>query len=214
MRTALLNEPAAGRSLASGFDAQVHTAHHLTATPALRAKTADAMQFASTVARSLSAAGIRRVLVVDDFAVFRAGIRRSMSTDDGPAWLEASSLAEALRLTADASPDLVLLDLNLPDSRGLATLLTARRAFAHAPIVVIVGSVMSEQNRDGLRMAGSAGTLPRDADELTLAMTLRAAVATHDGWQPMDTAGPGASPRPQARAPEQHGFRSPCLSCS
>lgn len=204
MRATPFDHPTAGRAAVQGFDAQVCAAHQVAPSP--QAKDPGVMQFAATVARSLGAAGIHRVLVVDDFAVFRAGVRRSMRADNGPAWLEASTLTEALRFTGDTSPDLVLLDLNLPDSRGLTTLLTARRAFAHAPIVVIVGSQMSEQNRDGLRMAGAAGTLSRDANERTLAMTLRAAVATHDGWRPMDAGGPGASPRSQAHATEPYGF--------
>ena len=81
----------------------------------------------------------RTVLIVDDHAGFRALARR-MLTDDG--WTvvgEAEDGATALTAARDLTPEIVLLDLNLPDASGLdiAERLTGT---ASAPAVVLTSS--------------------------------------------------------------------------
>jgi DNA-binding NarL/FixJ family response regulator len=77
----------------------------------------------------------RRVLVVDDHPRFRATARRALECDGwtvvGEAHDGAAALAEARRL----APDLVLLDVGLPDVSGL---LVARALADTAPGVAVV----------------------------------------------------------------------------
>jgi len=54
-----------------------------------------------------------KILLIDDHAVVRAGVRRLLATESDASILEAESGAEALDLYRRERPDLVILDLNL-----------------------------------------------------------------------------------------------------
>ncbi len=60
-----------------------------------------------------------RVLIVDDHAIVRAGLRRLLAEEAGLELREAASGREALALCREWRPDLVVLDLNLPGLGGL-----------------------------------------------------------------------------------------------
>jgi two-component system, NarL family, invasion response regulator UvrY len=62
------------------------------------------------------------ILLVDDHAIVRAGVRRLLATEADVSILEAKSSEEALDAFRRARPDLVILDLNLPGSSGLGLL--------------------------------------------------------------------------------------------
>jgi signal transduction histidine kinase/HPt (histidine-containing phosphotransfer) domain-containing protein len=88
--------------------------------------------------------GLRhRILLVDDnpgdadLATERLAEAPSSSFDVRT----AASLAEALALLQTLSTDAIILDLNLPDSQGLATLRSVRPACGGAPIIVVSGLV-------------------------------------------------------------------------
>lgn len=71
--------------------------------------------------------GVSTVLVVEDERDIRELLRRYLQRA-GHAVLTATGGAEALRIIADAGPDLVLLDLGLPDIDGLDVLVAAKEA--------------------------------------------------------------------------------------
>jgi DNA-binding NarL/FixJ family response regulator len=77
-----------------------------------------------------------RVLVVDDHAIVRAGLRRLLGEREGTEVLEAASGEEALEMAQAGAPDLVLLDLNLPALGGLELLRRLVRAVPGAPVLV------------------------------------------------------------------------------
>jgi DNA-binding NarL/FixJ family response regulator len=62
------------------------------------------------------------ILLVDDHAVVRAGVRGLLATEADVSIIEAASGEEALDICRRARPDLVILDLNLPGSSGLELL--------------------------------------------------------------------------------------------
>jgi DNA-binding NarL/FixJ family response regulator len=83
------------------------------------------------------------VLVVDDHAGFRATARRLLERDGWTVVGEAADGASALAAAAVLTPDLVLLDVGLPDIDGfvVAERLAAGTADgAHRPAVVLVSS--------------------------------------------------------------------------
>jgi two-component system invasion response regulator UvrY len=63
-----------------------------------------------------------KILLVDDHAVVRAGVRRLLATEPDVSILEAESGGAALELYRRERPDLVVLDLNLTGSSGLELL--------------------------------------------------------------------------------------------
>jgi two-component system KDP operon response regulator KdpE len=76
-----------------------------------------------------------RVLVVDDEPGIRRFLRSALAISDY-AVIEAQSGAEAIALVRSEEPDLVILDLGLPDMDGEAVL-AALRAFTPVPILVL-----------------------------------------------------------------------------
>ena len=77
-----------------------------------------------------------RILVVDDHAIVRAGIRRLLAAVPGMELLEAETGEEALALIGDAAVHLLLLDLNLPKLGGLELLARILRARPRLPVLV------------------------------------------------------------------------------
>ncbi len=80
-----------------------------------------------------------RVLIVDDHALFRSMARQVLTAAGFLIVGEAAGGAEAIRACGELHPDLVLLDVQLPDIDGftVATVLTTRM---HPPTVVLVSS--------------------------------------------------------------------------
>jgi diguanylate cyclase (GGDEF)-like protein/PAS domain S-box-containing protein len=85
-------------------------------------------------------APIRVLLVEDepgDAMLARVALRASQGAGFILSWV--STLAEALRNLGKTAYDVMLLDLSLPDSSGLETLQTAKRAAGNTPIIVLTG---------------------------------------------------------------------------
>ena len=79
--------------------------------------------------------GVPRVLVVDDEAPIRKFLRISLTAEHFEV-LEAADGAEALRLAANRRPDIVVLDLGLPDVEG-TDLIQAMCGVLQVPIIVL-----------------------------------------------------------------------------
>jgi DNA-binding NarL/FixJ family response regulator len=81
-----------------------------------------------------------RALIVDDHAIVAEGLERLLQLD-GRVEVVGSvrSLHEARVLLARTAPDVVLLDLRLPDSQGVSTVSSVREACPSAKIVVLTG---------------------------------------------------------------------------
>jgi two-component system, OmpR family, KDP operon response regulator KdpE len=106
-----------------------------------------------------------RVMVVEDDAPLRATLATSLHAH-GYAVTEAASAEEAIVLTEQRSPDLLLLDLTLPGADGLVAL-RRLRAFTDAPIVVL--TVRDGKTDKLAALDGGADdyvTKPFDLDEL------------------------------------------------
>ena len=107
-----------------------------------------------------------RVLIVDDHPIVRAGLRRLLAAE--PAEVrEAESGKEALLIFREERPDLVILDLNLPEIGGLEII---RRLKTIDPAVRILVLSMHEDRIHATRalQGGAAGYVSKNAppDEL------------------------------------------------
>jgi len=80
----------------------------------------------------------KRVLIVDDHPVFRAGLTVLVNLEpDLTVCGEAHDAAQAMSAIESLSPDLVLLDMSLPDKSGLELLKDIRSAHPQAPVLII-----------------------------------------------------------------------------
>ncbi|MBW2242381.1 MAG: response regulator transcription factor [Deltaproteobacteria bacterium] len=105
-----------------------------------------------------------RILICDDHALFREGLRHVLvELGEKPEILEASGSEEALAL-AEANPDLamVLLDLHMPGTGGLETLTLLGERFPTLPVVMVSASEASEEIRETLD-AGASGFIPKSS---------------------------------------------------
>jgi CheY-like chemotaxis protein len=118
------------------------------------------------------------VLVVEDSEAIRAAFTILLE-ESGYAVAAAATGAEALRLAAERNPDLVLLDLGLPDMNGLdvARLIRADPATASIPLVALTGRD-DETDRGALLAAGCAAYLVKPVDTQRLIEALPGYIAT------------------------------------
>lgn len=77
-----------------------------------------------------------RVLLIEDHPIVRSGCRRLLQSHDGMEIMEASTAAEGLARCEAGSPDVVVVDLNLPDMSGFALLARIRASIPDTPVVV------------------------------------------------------------------------------
>jgi NarL family two-component system response regulator LiaR len=118
-----------------------------------------------------------RVLIVDDHAMLRRGlVTFLLSFDDLELVGEAANGVEALRLCDEVQPDVVLMDLVMPEMDGS----TATRAIRqHHPQVQVIAltSFREEELVQGALEAGAIGYLLKNASADELADAIRAAHA-------------------------------------
>jgi DNA-binding NarL/FixJ family response regulator len=118
-----------------------------------------------------------RVLIVDDHATFRAGLRALLATDARLRVVaEASTGAGAITAVASSAPDVVLMDVHMPGVDGVEA---TRRIIDAAPHVAIV--VLTMHDDDGTVFAalraGARGYLLKGASRAELLRAVHAAAA-------------------------------------
>jgi DNA-binding NarL/FixJ family response regulator len=103
-----------------------------------------------------------RILVVDDHAIVRAGLRRLLVPEIAAEVLEAGSARDAVKLFKEERPDLVILDLNLPGAGGLEALRRFRAEDPATPVLVFSRHADAIFARRALE-AGAAGYVTKNA---------------------------------------------------
>jgi DNA-binding NarL/FixJ family response regulator len=118
-------------------------------------------------------AGIR-VLIADDHALFRAGIRRILESFGGvDVVAEASDGHEALRLTERHHPHVLLLDVAMPGLNGIEATARVCRDFAQSRVILLSMHEGEEYVLRALR-AGASGYLLKSASPTELELAVRA----------------------------------------
>ena len=116
-----------------------------------------------------------RVLLVDDHAMVRLGLSTFLKVfDDLELAGEADSGQAALRLCAQVSPDVVLMDLVMPDMDGVTATRLIRQQFPDVQVVALTSYTEAGLVQNALQ-AGAIGYLLKDVSADELARAIRAA---------------------------------------
>jgi DNA-binding NarL/FixJ family response regulator len=109
--------------------------------------------------------GLTRVLIVDDQALVRRGFRMVLEIEaDLEIVGEAADGLEAVALTRDLAPDVVLMDVRMPNSDGVeATRRITADAGCHAKVIMLTTFDMDDYVYDALE-AGASGFLLKDIE--------------------------------------------------
>jgi two-component system, NarL family, response regulator LiaR len=114
-----------------------------------------------------------RLLIVDDHSVVREGLRAFLRLQEGIDVVgEAGSADEAIRVAAAASPDVVLLDLVMPDGDGVGAIRRLREV-APGVRVLVLTSFADDAQIFAAMAAGATGYLLKDVDPAALADAIR-----------------------------------------
>jgi DNA-binding NarL/FixJ family response regulator len=118
-----------------------------------------------------------RIVVVDDHTLFRRGLVGLLAEMEGFQVIgEASNGQDALSVIAAQNPDIVLLDVNMPEMSGIATLAALRAQGVVSPVLMLTIS-QHEEDLIGAIRAGANGYLLKNAEPETLRQTIKQVVA-------------------------------------
>lgn len=118
-----------------------------------------------------------RILIVDDHSVVRQGLRMFLSLDANLHVVgEAANGAEALQLAARLEPDVVLMDLLMPEMDGITAIGELRRICPRTEIIALT-SVLEDASVVGAIRAGATGYLLKDTQADELCRAIRAAAS-------------------------------------
>ena len=117
-----------------------------------------------------------RVLIADDHALVRAGIRALVEKIEGLLVVgEAGKGSEALELVREHKPNLMLLDLTMPDGGGFEVLAHVRTHFPEIRVIVLTVHEAGEYAIRALR-EGAAGFLLKSAASTELEQAIKTVI--------------------------------------
>ena len=116
-----------------------------------------------------------KILIADDHLIIRQGLRLILETEEGFDLVgEASDGSEALQLCAELHPEVVLMDLRMPNMDGITAIEKLRQTQPEIAVVILTTFNEDDLMLRGLR-AGARGFLLKDTDRATLFDAIRAA---------------------------------------
>jgi DNA-binding NarL/FixJ family response regulator len=117
---------------------------------------------------------VTTVLIVDDHPVFRRGLRALIRASGFEVVGEAASSTEAVALARRERPDIVLMDLGLPDQHGIAT--TGQLVAEHPGLRVVVITMFDDHDSVAAALrAGAIGYVVKDSPPELIIAAVRAA---------------------------------------
>jgi DNA-binding NarL/FixJ family response regulator len=118
-----------------------------------------------------------RVLLADDHSVVRQGLRMFLGLDPELEVVgEARNGAEAVRLAQELAPDVVLMDILMPEMDGLEATRRIRAALPDTEVIALTSVLENEKIFDAIR-SGAIGYLLKDTESEELRRAIKAAAA-------------------------------------
>jgi NarL family two-component system response regulator LiaR len=116
-----------------------------------------------------------RVLIVDDHAVVREGLRAFLDLQDGITVVgEAGDGRQAIERAQALTPDVILMDLVMPGLDGVGAMRAVHELVPASRVIVLTSFLDEERLMPALR-AGAAGYLLKDVEPAELARAVRSA---------------------------------------
>ncbi|MDP6354349.1 MAG: response regulator [Planctomycetota bacterium] len=122
------------------------------------------------------------VLVIEDNPTDAELIQLALGDADGATFHieEAGRLADGFQIIEQKRIDVILLDLNLPDSSGLATLRTVLQAAPQIPVVVLTGVDDDKVSEEACQMGAHDYIAKNLLNSFSLPHSLRYAILRHE----------------------------------
>ena len=119
-----------------------------------------------------------RVLVVDDQTLFRSGLVRLLNTQDGLSVIgEATNGTEAVRMVTSLRPDVVLMDIRMPDMDGIEATRQITQANPGTRVLILTTFHTDAYVLDALR-AGASGYVLKDSAVEAIASSIQAVMSS------------------------------------
>ncbi|MEA2497716.1 MAG: hypothetical protein QOH26_121 [Actinomycetota bacterium] len=117
-----------------------------------------------------------RVVLVDDHDLLRRGIRTMLETEDIEVVGEASDGTMVSEMVGELTPDVVLIDVVMPNQDGIETTRAIKNAYPNVGVVVLSGHDEQQFIFDALK-AGASGYLLKTADLEEVVSTVKSVAA-------------------------------------
>ena len=116
-----------------------------------------------------------RVLLADDHRMLREGLRRSLTEEGFDIIGEAANGEQAVRLAAELRPEVVLMDVSMPELDGVGATRLIRQVEGAPQVIMLTMHADKEVLADAIR-AGASGYLVKDCSTEEVADAVRMAV--------------------------------------
>jgi DNA-binding NarL/FixJ family response regulator len=147
-----------------------------------------------------------RVLVADDHAVVREGVRKVLSKEHGfDVVAEAEDGMKTLALAEEHRPDVVVLDLTMPGVSGLEIAVKLRETASEAGILILTMHERGEYVLEAVR-AGALGYVLKDTGPAELRESVRAVFRGDEFFSPQVTATMSAALRSELAREHRQGL--------
>ena len=127
----------------------------------------------------MTTSGSVRIVIADDHPVVRIGVRNLLASQPGLIVVgEASDGEEAVKLTGQLKPDVLLLDLSMPRMPGLDTLRELTDAASYLRTILLTSEIAQKQVLEALQL-GARGIVMKTAVLDDLTASIRSVMAGH-----------------------------------
>ncbi len=113
-----------------------------------------------------------RVLIADDHALFRDSLRSLLTSNEIEVIAEARTGREAVEMARQFKPDVVLMDLSMPELDGIAATRLISAELPEVKVVVLTASNDDEDLFEAIK-SGAQGYLPKDTESKKVFTLLR-----------------------------------------
>ncbi|HJR24464.1 MAG TPA: response regulator transcription factor [Acidimicrobiales bacterium] len=125
-----------------------------------------------------------RVVLADDHRMLREGLRRSLTDEGFEVVGEADNGEQAVRLVAELSPDVVLMDVSMPEMDGVEATRRIRETDTESRVLMLTMHADKEVLADAIR-AGASGYLVKDCSTEEVADAIRMAASGDTDLSPL-----------------------------